>query len=1002
MSISHESIAPPHGTVRARFRPALGATTAPRLDLDGVWKFKLYPGVNTGAARTEAGAEWDDLVVPGMWEMARAPHAWPYGTPQYTNVLFPIPIDPPFVPDANPTGEYRLTFTRPVDWPTTGRSLLRFEGVDSWFEVALNGTILAQSHGSRLASEVDITDHLVAGENLLAVRVTKWSAMTYIEDQDQWWMSGIFRSVSIEHRPAGGLDHLTVGASYDHVTGEGALRIDAEALSGHAAADPSQIRVQISELGIDTTAGTKVKVAVEPWSAEVPRLYEAVVSTDTESVTLQVGFRTIEIVDGVFTVNGKPLKIRGVNRHETDPLKGRALDFDQMERDVVLMKQHNINAVRNAHQPHHPHFLDLCDRYGLYVVGENDLETHGFVHVGWEGNPTNDPQWAEVLADRVTRTVRRDAHHPSIIIWSLGNEAGRGCNIEVMADTVRALDSTRPVHYEGDYSSEHVDMYSRMYASVEETSLIGQQLEAPLVNATSEGRRRNMPFLQCEYAHAMGNGPGGLADYDELFDRYPRLMGGLIWEWIDHGLQRTDDQGNLFYAYGGDFGEKQHDGTFIADGLLLPDRTPSPAMAEVKAVFSPVRLDLQPDGETLLIRNRYLFRDTSHLAFEWSVQHGEQVLATGELEGLILAPGESGTVSAPADLALPAADSSPVWWTVKVVQREAGALERDWLPADFVLAQGQVMVQAPAPFSPATGRAVRNEDGTFAAGPARFDAAGNLVLLAGRSVTDFRVDAWRAPTDNDCGGEFWAADPMSVQWASMGLHLLAERKIGVEVDDQGALVITARTAGPISNQGFLTTYRWQPVAGSAQGEGAEAVDLTVHIVPQGRWPKAVARLGIQAALAQPQAGDVTINWHGLGPEESYADSKVAALGGAWQHSVDQWQTRYTHPQENGARRGVTRASLGFPDGGGLMLESGGTTLGHKDLTGFELTLRPWSDHALADAKHPHELAADGKLWLHLDAGQDGVGSAACGPGVLPNAQLHAVPVTMHIRLTAQP
>lgn len=490
----------------------------------------------------------------------------------------------------------------------------------------------------------------------------------------------------------------------------------------------------------------------------------------------------------------------------------------------------------------------------------------------------------------------------------------------------------------------------------------------------------------------MGNGPGGLSDYDELFDRYPRLMGGPIWEWVDHGLQRRDANGTLFYGYGGDFGEEFHDGTFIADGLLLPDRTPSPAMGEVKAVFSLIRLDAVADGTALVIRNRYCFRDTSLISFVWSIHHGDRELASGEIMDPRLAPGESVTIVPPVEFALPPADHSPVWWTVRVVQTTAHELDRPWMTEPFELARGQLMLQAAAPVPRTDGTATQLADGSFAAGPATFDRFGKLTELAGRSVTQFRVDAWRAPTDNDGGGEFWDADPIAVQWRALGLHLLTERIESAEISDSGELVVTARTAGPASLNGFATTHRWRPVAGYPQ-----AVDLVVDIVPQGRWPKSLARLGVLASIAEDNANQVAVDWHGLGPEESYADSKKAALGGAWKHTVKQWQTRYTHPQENGARRGVTHAELAFPDGGKLSIDAGRITVGHRVQQGFELSLRPWSDRALEQAKHPDELVADGDLWLHIDAAQDGVGSAACGPGVLPNAQLHAAPVSMHIR-----
>lgn len=992
MTITHESVATPDGVVAPRFRPPAGASSAAVLALDGEWRFRLFPHPDTGVDRTERGDDWDRLTVPGHWQLAEAPYAWPYGVPGYNNVLYPFPVDPPHVPDDNPTGEYRTTFRLPADWPEGGRTLLRFEGVDSWFQVALDGEPLATSHGSRLPTEVDLTGRLRAGaEHLLAVRVTKWSAMSYLEDQDQWWLSGIFRSVTLEHRPDGALDDVRVHAAYDHTTGVGTLRVDAATVVPTPGAVPA--RVAVPELGVAAVAGEELRVPVEPWSAEQPRLYDVVVATETETVTLAVGFRTVSIEDGVFLVNGRPVKLRGVNRHEFDPLRGRAVTPERMLEDVLLMKRHHINAVRTSHYPPHPHFLDLCDRLGLYVVDENDLETHGFQPGGWVGNPVDDPAWTEVLVDRVTRTVRRDAHHASIVMWSLGNEAGGGRNIAAMADAVRALDPSRPVHYEGDFSSDHVDVYSRMYAGSEEVELIGQGVEPPLERADADARRRAMPFVLCEYAHAMGNGPGGLADYDAAFDRHPRLLGGFIWEWIDHGLTRADADGNLFSAYGGDFGEQFHDGTFIADGLLLPDRTPSPGLLETAAVFAPIRIDAQPDG-TLLVRNRYSFRDTSHAELRWTLHRGAEELATGVLD-LVLEPGASTAVRPPSDLVLPDPGDAPVWWTVRAVQRKAEALEEAWFEPGFQLGAGQLLLVAPASLPAPAGRVSTEADGGFRAGPARFDRRGDLRTLAGRAVHGFRVDAWRAPTDNDRRPAKWRGSADEEKWRSAGLNLLAERKDGVGVTDDGALEVDARIAGPATRAGFAARYRWQPVT-----DAPDAVDLLVDIRPEGRWPENVARLGLLLALDEPAAAETGVRWTGLGPDESYADSRQAALGGSWQHTVADWQTRYTHPQENGARRGVTSAVLSFADGSGLRIDAGDVTVGARSRLGFELSLRPWSDDALDRAAHPHDLVPDGRLWLHIDAAQHGVGSAACGPGVLPDAQLHAAPVRMRLRLTA--
>lgn len=1088
---THETVVPPSGIRPARFRPAAEASSAGRLSLDGEWRFRLFPEAATGADPADDGTgtpggdgAWDTLTVPGHWQLAGAPDAWPYGKPAYTNVQFPIPVDPPRVPRENPTGEYRRRFTVPAEWDG-GRIVLRFEGVDSWFEVSVNGTTIATSHGSRLPTEIDITELVrhtpmavteadattppadattpaadattpAAGggvDNLLAVRVTQWSALTYVEDQDQWWLSGIFRSVSLEHRPDGGAEHVRVLADYEPTTGEGMLRVEVETLDG--AAVPAA-RVTVPELGVDIAAGENVTIGgIQPWSAEIPRLYEAHVVTPTESVTLHIGFRRIETSGGVFRINGAPVKLRGVNRHEFEPTTGRTVSPEQMLADVLLMKRHHVNAVRTSHYPPHPHFLDLCDRYGLYVIDENDLETHGFEADGWRGNPTDEAAWTDVLVDRVTRMVRRDAHHPSIVIFSLGNEAGTGRNIAAMADAVRALDGSRPIHYEGDWSSTSTDVYSRMYASTQEVALIGRREEDPLPDGAADAHRRALPFMQCEYVHAMGNGPGGLSDYEELFDANERLMGGFVWEWKDHGILRRTDlaggTGELMYGYGGDFEEELHDGTFIADGLLLPDRTPSPGLIEMAAVYAPLQItptELADGAPALRVRNRYAFRDAAHAHVTWRVHQGHETLLAGELsmlagvsrsedgsgEGydaaapLPLPPGGEVLLTPPAEVwaaASRAAGTDPVWWTVRatvLASSERAGLDTSWLGEDeLVLGEGQLEllslavpvsalrvleqdagIELESAWAGAADEAVAEAggargavatEGGYGVGNALFDSAGRLVRLGGHEVSLARVDAWRAPTDND-GAQAWDA-PRSdaAAWDAQGLTRLHDRVDSAQITD-GALVVRGRVAGAPSSCALAYTATWRAVP-TDEGEG---LDLLLEISPQGRWLGSLPRVGLLIGLVHPDAASVEIDWAGLGPQESYPDSTRAALGGAWRHTVGQWQTPYTHPQENGARRGVTSATLALGEQERLELRSLTTSIGARELEGFVLSVRPWSDAALAAAAHPHELVPDGTLWLHIDADVHGVGTAACGPGVLPNATLRPAPVRLGVRL----
>lgn len=983
MPSHHETVAPPRGVVAARYRSAAGTSTAPVMSVNGDWRFRLFPSAQTGVAPSDPGEQWSTVPVPGHWQLAAAPELWPYGAPAYTNKHYPIPVDPPHVPTANPTGEYRLGFEMPSHWPATGRTVLRFEGVDSWFEVAVNGTVLAQSHGSRLPTEIDVTEALRTGSNLLAVRVTQWSAMTYIEDQDQWWLSGIFRDVTLEHRPERGIEHLRILADYDHETGVGTLRVDAPGVEG--------ARCSIAELGIDEAIGGAIRVPVEPWSAETPRLYELRIDAPGESVTVPIGFRRIDVVDAALRVNGAPIKLRGVNRHEFDPHRGRAVSPETMLQDVLVMKQHGINAVRTAHYPPHPLFLDLCDRYGLYVIDENDYETHGFIVEDWRGNPSDDPAWTEVLVERVQRMVLRDAHHPSIIMWSLGNEAGQGRNIAAMTAAVRALDDTRLVHYEGDYSSDDVDVYSRMYASVEECERIGQGLDPALPRAEQGARRRAMPFIQCEYAHAMGNGPGALSEYDAVFDAYPRIAGGFIWEWIDHGIERTDAEGRVFHGYGGDFGERMHDGTYVADGLLLPDRTPSPALAEVAAVFAAVRVEPAEDSASLIVRNRMAHRSSAGFDLVWTLDRGGERLGEGAIEAAPFAPGASIVAPVPADLLAIAADEAPLVWTLSVVQRPVDQLERAWLGAGRVISQGQLVLRERLALPAPAGTVSAGVE--YLAGGAAIELDGTPRSLHGLPVAAFGVDVWRAPTDNDLHRADDADLSEAAIWRAAGLHLPEERRGRVEVEPDGALVVESRIGFAATSAALRVQYRWQPVS-----DDLDAVDLTVVIEPTGRWRSTIPRLGLQLALETDDAAAVHIAWSGSGPDESYPDTRRAAVLGRYERTVADLQTRYTHPQENGARRSVTRLDADVP-GAALRFDVGAVVHAGRAVDGAIVTARPWSDAALAAAAHPHELTPDGLLHLRFDIAHHGVGGAACGPGVLLADRLHPAPAVLNLRIS---
>ncbi|CAK7279998.1 glycoside hydrolase family 2 TIM barrel-domain containing protein [Streptomyces misionensis] len=932
-----EDVSPGSGTLPPRAWYASSDATS--LSLNGDWLFRLSPAA--GAEDDSFAREgfdpdgWARIAVPGHWVLQG------HGSPVYTNHRYPFPVDPPRVPTENPTGDHLRVFDLPPHWPdrSDGEAVLRFEGVESCARVWLNGTELGTFKGSRLPHEFAVGRLLKTVGNVLAVRVHQWSAGSYLEDQDQWWLPGIFRDVTLSHRPVDGVRDFFVHAGYDHRTDTGTLRVDS-AVPG---------RVTVPGLGIDVPTGEPVTVPVEPWSAEVPRLYEGVLATGGERVPLRIGFRTVEVSDGLLRVNGRPVLFKGVNRHEWHPERGRALDPATMREDVLLMKRHNVNAVRTSHYPPHPAFLDLCDEYGLWVIDECDLETHGFTEAGWRDNPVDDDRWTPALLDRAARMVERDKNHPSVVLWSLGNEAGTGRGLTAMAEWIHGRDPSRPVHYEGDPDCRDTDVYARMYAGHAEVERIGRGLDG------GPRRRRRLPFLLCEYAHAMGNGPGGLAEYQRLFESYERLQGGFVWEWIDHGIAHPE----LGYAYGGDFGEELHDGNFVCDGLLFPDRRPSPGLVEYRKVIEPVGITGDGTDGTVRVTNRYDVADLSALAFSWSYQVDGETVASGPLPVPPLAPGES------ADVTLPVpphdAPAGEAHWLV----RAALAADTAWADGGHVVAWGQFPAsERTAPHVTATARP-RTGDGVLTLGPGTFDArTGALVAVGDAAVDGLRLDVWRAPTDNDEGAA-WQSDPRcGPLWRGIGLHRMRHRLDAVEIGED-ALTVRTRVAPAGRELGLSTVYRWT--------SDGDRLRLTVCVLPEGDWTVPLPRLGIRFGLHTVDR----VRWFGGGPGEAYPDTRMAAAVGRWQSTVDGMQTPYVRPQENGARIDVRWAELG-----GLRVE--GDPL-------FLLTARRWTTEQLDAAAHRTDLVPGDTVWVNLDHAHHGIGSQSCGPGPLPRHHLRPRP-----------
>ena len=964
-----ESTAPGEGRRAPR---ADAVTNARTISLNGTWAFRLAPTADgTGSAFLaddfDASA-WDDMRVPSHWvleeftPLAGGPRRSLRGTaegPIYTNTAYPIPLDPPRVPTENPTGDYRLVFDVPADF---GAAVLRFQGVDSCAKVWLNGVELGWSMGSRLPFEFDAP--VRPGRNVLAVRVHRFSSGTYLEDQDMWWLPGIFRDVELIERPEGAIDDYDVHADYDHETGIGTLQVGADAPA----------TVEIPELGIRIPAGETWRGAVEPWSAEQPRLYRGELRSDGETIALAVGFRRAAIVDGVFRINGRPVTFRGVNRHEHDADRGRALDVETMRRDIVMMKRANIDAVRTSHYPPHPEFLRLCDEYGLWVVLENDLETHGFIYEGWESNPPTLPEWRDALMDRMRRTLERDKNHPSIVIWSMANESMTGDAFAEMRAWIDERDGTRPVIYERDPSYRDSDFYSVMYPSLEVLDQIGRREEPASRTVGMHGmefgeddggehdpadaRRRGLPFLLIEYAHAMGNGPGSLVDYWEVMAKHERICGGFVWEWIDHGFRGAHGG----FLTGRDIDYEPNGGRFNLDGLVFSDRTPSPGLAELARAYSPIRIDVSADQ--VHIRNDRHHRATDDLVFRWEWSAGAEVAASGQFAVDPIAAGASVTLTAP-----PAPEGSDLVLTVEA----ALAADASWASAGHVVGWGQ-HVREPQPRrraaiadpnavpDPQERLIAARSDGRIAIGGAVLDrATGRLVSIGDVAVDGPFVDLHRAPTENDRG----QGDNNNVAkiWDQVGQNRLIDRVDEVRIEGD-AVIVTGRLGAATRNHGAEWQMTWRPAG--------DAVDLTTTVRFVGPWGDTpyqhhdvwIPRIGQRFALP----GEVQhARWFGRGPGETYADSVDGARTGVWTRAIDDMQTPYEVPQENGNHVGTRWLEIG-----GLRVDGDPT---------FDFTARRWTSHDLERAAHRHELADSGRVWLNVDHGQMGIGSASVGPAL---------------------
>lgn len=1017
------------------------------VNLSGKWKFQHSHSPFAAPKGFEGldykTSDWSDIQVPGHWQL----QGW--GAPHYTNVNYIIPVDPPNVPfDDNQTGSYVKRFTIPSELADQ-EYRLRFEGVDSSFHVYFNGKEVGYSQGSRNAHEFDVTSLInTSGENVLAVQVYQWSDASYIEDQDQWRFSGIFRDVLLVAFPKAHIEDFHVQTLLDDqykdaelkvsvdTTGEGSIELKLFDNEGQVVKSESK-----SADGNQTTLSLNISDP-KKWTAETPSLYKLVLSFNGRYICQNVGFRRIEITDGIYKVNGQRIVFRGANRHEHHPEHGRAVPYDYMKQDLLIMKKHNINAIRTCHQPSDPRLYSLADELGFWVMDEADLECHGFATIEQQNAPeewkkfseleqqdlsyeraarwtSDNPEWKDQYVDRAVQLVNRDKNHPCVIMWSLGNEAFYGQNHQAMYDAIKAMDASRPVHYEGDRKAKSADLFSHMYMSVGEIIKWGKEKDF------------TKPLVLCEFIHAMGNGPGNIKEYIEAFYKYPRLQGGWVWEWANHGLTTKNKAGQEYMAYGGDFGDEPNDYNFIMDGVLFSNHTPTPGLIEYSKAIEPVQVLGHQNGEVKIV-NRYDIISLDHLTCE------AQLIGDGLKKSL-------GQVSIPANVAphtestvsLPKFDISEHKGDVYVELAFSLSKSTTWAPAGHVVGTSQVQVQAPQVLSfppttasdssaPAISQTSDSLTVTTTSATITFSlATGRLTSLLKNGVEHIhptlggpQLTIFRALTDNDRpqDGQDWLR--AQVQHARSHFHSITWSTS--PQNSTTTITVKGRLAPPVLSWSLSTTTTYTISATSS-------IHITASLTPSGlNLPHTLPRIGLEFSLPPSFS---TVDWFGRGPGESYRDKKDSQLFGNHSATVDELWTDYEFPQEGGNRTDVRRvrfspsssegeaktilntvadkistllsassdpASAVSASSAAPSSEQGpGLTASFGSAEGFSFNASWFTAAEVEEAKHPYDLQALFKekrankkgtdapgVVVRLDPVHHGIGTGSCGPKTL--------------------
>lgn len=937
--------------------------------LNGKWNFKWYKNPSLAEQNFSKDVKWDKIRVPSCWQLEG------FGTPIYTNVKYPFkPVNPPFAPkDYNPVGIYNRSFTISNEWKNR-QIFIHFKGVKSAFYLKINDHEVGYSQGSATPAEFNITKYLKKGENTILVKIFRWSDGSYLEDQDAWRLNGIYRDVYLFSIPKVHIRDFFVTTKLDKMYKDATLNIQTK-IKNYSQTNIKDYSLELSVLDkqqkpifktisktCDITKGDEISLDFskninnpKKWSAETPELYTLLLCLKNgndeilEYESCKFGFREIELKNGQVLVNGKAVTFKGVNRHEHDPDMGKTLTEESMIKDIKLMKQFNINAVRTSHYPNTPRWYELCDEYGIYVTDEANLETHEI----WS-KLSIDPAWELAYVDRAKRMVERDKNHPSIIFWSLGNESGYGQNHEAMAKWIREKDSTRLIHYEATdpgYSDEpsHFDIIANMYPSVEK-----------MVKFANDYPDR--PVIICEYAHAMGNSVGNLYKYWDAIEKHPRLQGAYIWDWVDQGLRKKTDQGIEYFAYGGDFNEPVTDGNFCINGLITADRIPEPELTEVKKVYQYIKIKANDLSKGLVkIINNYDFLNINNFQMNWELKQDGKVVQRGLMENLDIMPADQKTVKIPYEQPELTAGTE-YWLNINF------CLKRDynWAKKNHVVAWEQFKLEYKNPKNP-TLNIANYPDLEITESGKSISVTGEKFQIAiskeSGIITSYNYNGqrlleqgpmpgfWRAPTDNDAGGD---ERSFAARWQKAGLDKLKKEVKSVKVTNKSKNIIqiTAElnmigTSGTIT---FNTTY-------SILKDATILVDNDI-VIPKSLPP--LPKIGMKMIL--PDNFD-HFTWYGRGPEESYWDRKSGSIVDIYEGSVSEQYFPYVMPQENGNKTDVRWAYLNNRETGLLII---GTEL-------LNINVHKYSIENLTEAKHTFEIKEEERVYIDIDHKLMGLG-----------------------------